>query len=141
MYNIFSTGSTPDGRSQGGRFEVAGAPIPTAATSPPAVLPVARLCLIDYEYSGYNPRGFDLGNHFCEWMADYEQAEPHLLDLGKYPSAEEKRRFCRAYLGAILAVSLEKTRTRTSEATVLRNTAQQNGLSRKRHKLSLLKER
>lgn len=25
--------------------------------------------VIDYEYSGYNPRGFDIANHFCEVRA------------------------------------------------------------------------
>ncbi|MEQ2174744.1 hypothetical protein GOODEAATRI_011054, partial [Goodea atripinnis] len=30
-----------------------------------------RLMLIDFEYSSYNYRGFDFGNHFCEWMYDY----------------------------------------------------------------------
>ncbi|CAN0194423.1 unnamed protein product, partial [Hapterophycus canaliculatus] len=61
--------------------------------------------LIDYEYSGHNPRGFDIGNHFCEWMADYSTAEPHVLDLEKYPSPEERRLFSRAYLGAMDGVS------------------------------------
>lgn len=27
-----------------------------------------RLLLIDYEYANYNYRGFDIGNHFCEWV-------------------------------------------------------------------------
>uniref|UniRef100_H2ZLV2 ethanolamine kinase n=1 Tax=Ciona savignyi TaxID=51511 RepID=H2ZLV2_CIOSA len=27
--------------------------------------------MIDFEYSSYNYRGFDLANHFCEWMYDY----------------------------------------------------------------------
>jgi choline/ethanolamine kinase len=56
------------------------------------------LYLIDYEYACYNPRGFDLGNHFCEWGADYHSDTPHLLSLDKFPSAAEQERFCRAYL-------------------------------------------
>lgn len=55
--------------------------------------------LIDYEYSGYNPRGFDIGNHFCEWTADYAAEESHVVDLERYPSVEERRRYCRTYLG------------------------------------------
>ena len=55
--------------------------------------------LIDYEYSGYNPRGFDIGNHFCEWTADYAAEESHVVYLERYPSMEERRRYCRAYLG------------------------------------------
>ena len=27
--------------------------------------------LIDYEFSSYNYRAFDLANHFNEWMYDY----------------------------------------------------------------------
>uniref|UniRef100_A0A8C1R2U3 ethanolamine kinase n=1 Tax=Cyprinus carpio TaxID=7962 RepID=A0A8C1R2U3_CYPCA len=30
-----------------------------------------RLMLIDFEYSSYNYRGFDIGNFFCEWTYDY----------------------------------------------------------------------
>ncbi|RXN01712.1 Choline kinase alpha [Acipenser ruthenus] len=30
-----------------------------------------KLMFIDFEYSSYNYRGFDIGNHFCEWMYDY----------------------------------------------------------------------
>ena len=25
---------------------------------------------VDFEYAGYNPRGFDLGNYFCEMAVD-----------------------------------------------------------------------
>ncbi|CAN0564832.1 unnamed protein product, partial [Ectocarpus sp. 12 AP-2014] len=64
--------------------------------------------LIDYEYAGYNPRGFDVGNHFCEWMADYSTAEPHVLDLERYPSRQERRTFSRAYLGAMNGVPHEE---------------------------------
>ncbi|XP_042212031.1 choline/ethanolamine kinase-like, partial [Homarus americanus] len=31
-----------------------------------------RICLIDFEYCSYNYRGFDLANHFCEWMYNYK---------------------------------------------------------------------
>lgn len=55
--------------------------------------------LIDFEYSSYNPRGYDLGNHFCEWAYDYHKTiNPHLGDFTKYPNAEQQRNFCRAYL-------------------------------------------
>lgn len=79
---------------------------PKATPLPPGVCCPA-VSLIDYEYSGRNPRGFDLGNHFCEWMADYTTAEPHVLDLERYPSPEERRVFCRAYLGAMNGVSTQ----------------------------------
>ncbi|KAG5191711.1 kinase-like domain-containing protein, partial [Tribonema minus] len=57
------------------------------------------LYLIDYEYASYNPRGFDVGNHFCEWCADYRGAAPHALDAARFPSDAQRRAFCAAYLG------------------------------------------
>ncbi|XP_041326197.1 choline/ethanolamine kinase, partial [Pyrgilauda ruficollis] len=51
-----------------------------------------RLMLIDFEYSSYNYRGFDLGNHFCEWVYSYSherwpcfQAQPE-----HYPSRQQQ---------------------------------------------------
>ncbi|RHY15480.1 hypothetical protein DYB25_001716 [Aphanomyces astaci] len=54
--------------------------------------------LIDFEYSHYNPRGYDIGNHFTEWCYNYHGDAPHLGDFAKYPTAADQRRFCRAYL-------------------------------------------
>jgi ethanolamine kinase len=63
------------------------------------------LIFIDFEYSSYNPRGFDLGNHLCEYAGyglDYNAHYPHDLDrarpflegylaraLGRKPTEEE----------------------------------------------------
>ncbi|XP_054633708.1 choline/ethanolamine kinase [Dunckerocampus dactyliophorus] len=59
-----------------------------------------KLMLIDFEYSSYNYRGFDFGNHFCEWMYDYTynkwpfyKATPE-----DYPSREQQLIFIRSYL-------------------------------------------
>jgi len=39
-----------------------------------------KLQVIDYEYSAYNFRGFDFGNHFCEHYIDYQITEaPYFL--------------------------------------------------------------
>ncbi|KAJ4960470.1 hypothetical protein NE237_020380 [Protea cynaroides] len=54
--------------------------------------------LIDYEYASYNPVAFDIANHFCEMAADYHTETPHILDFGKYPGLEERRRFVHIYL-------------------------------------------
>jgi len=53
-----------------------------------------KIVFVDYEYSGYNFRGFDLGNHFCEWCG---------LDLEfqYYPDLTTRRDFLRYYLVAI----------------------------------------
>ncbi|CAH0516634.1 unnamed protein product [Peronospora belbahrii] len=51
--------------------------------------------LIDFEYTSYNPRGYDVGNHFCEWAYDYHKTiNPHIGDFTKYPTKEEQRNFC-----------------------------------------------
>ncbi|XP_077035441.1 choline/ethanolamine kinase isoform X2 [Agelaius phoeniceus] len=64
-----------------------------------------RLMLIDFEYSSYNYRGFDLGNHFCEWVYSYShegwpcfQAHPE-----HYPSRQQQLHFIRHYLSAALS--------------------------------------
>lgn len=31
-----------------------------------------KIIVVDFEYAGKNPRGFDLANHFIEWQADCE---------------------------------------------------------------------
>ncbi|RVE71937.1 hypothetical protein OJAV_G00056950 [Oryzias javanicus] len=59
-----------------------------------------RLMLIDFEYSSYNYRGFDFGNHFCEWMYDYTYDEwPFFKATPKnYPTREQQLLFIRSYL-------------------------------------------
>lgn len=37
------------------------------------------LVLIDLEYACWSYRGFDLGNHFCEWATDFHQADCHVM--------------------------------------------------------------
>jgi len=53
----------------------------------------------DFEASGYSDRGFDIGNHFCEWAG---------LDLNfsNYPNKEAQYDFLRHYLVAYKGVSL-----------------------------------
>uniref|UniRef100_A0A8C6WWS7 ethanolamine kinase n=1 Tax=Neogobius melanostomus TaxID=47308 RepID=A0A8C6WWS7_9GOBI len=59
-----------------------------------------RLMLIDFEYSSYNYRGFDFGNHFCEWMYDYtyNQWPFYKATPEDYPSTEQQLHFIRSYL-------------------------------------------
>ncbi|EGG17238.1 ethanolamine kinase B [Cavenderia fasciculata] len=49
---------------------------------------------IDFEYSGYNFRGFDLGNFFCEFSGLD-------LDYTRYPSVQKQKQFIRYYLKAL----------------------------------------
>ncbi|KAJ2048248.1 hypothetical protein H4S04_003948 [Coemansia sp. S16] len=60
-----------------------------------------ELVVVDFEYAGYNYRGFDIANHFCEWMADYHHAEhPHRLGEAAYPTLEQRKGFLRTYVKA-----------------------------------------
>ena len=44
--------------------------------------------LIDYEYAAYNYLSFDIANHFCEWMFDYDvNHEPYFTYIpSNWPS-------------------------------------------------------
>lgn len=58
------------------------------------------LVVIDYEYSSYNYRGFDLGNHFCEYMFNNNHDKyPYFTHNEQlYPSRQTQLKFIRAYL-------------------------------------------
>ena len=49
--------------------------------------------LIDFEYSGYNYRAFDIANHFNEWCG-------FDLNWDNFPSEDTQKRFLKAYLEA-----------------------------------------
>uniref|UniRef100_A0A8C9S4S2 Ethanolamine kinase n=1 Tax=Scleropages formosus TaxID=113540 RepID=A0A8C9S4S2_SCLFO len=59
-----------------------------------------KLMLIDFEYSSYNYRGFDIGNHFCEWMYDYTYDNfPFFKANSKnYPTKAQQLHFISSYL-------------------------------------------
>ncbi|KAM9481627.1 choline kinase alpha [Clarias gariepinus] len=59
-----------------------------------------RLMLIDFEYSSYNYRGFDIGNFFCEWMYDYNcDTFPFFSSNTKnYPNKAQQMHFFKSYL-------------------------------------------
>lgn len=47
---------------------------PGTQTRPPS-LPPSRPADLGTECPPYSPRGFDIGNHFCEWVYDYTHEE------------------------------------------------------------------
>jgi choline/ethanolamine kinase len=55
---------------------------------------------IDFEYAGYNHRGFDLGNHFCEYALNYNEGSPPYFAFtpSGWPSVDEQNRFLAAYV-------------------------------------------
>ncbi|XP_048209472.1 choline/ethanolamine kinase isoform X1 [Perognathus longimembris pacificus] len=65
---------------------------------------VDSLMLVDFEYSSYNYRGFDIGNHFCEWVYDYTHEEwPfYKAQLTDYPTQEQQLHFIRHYLSEVM---------------------------------------
>ncbi|KAF9435059.1 hypothetical protein BGZ76_006962 [Entomortierella beljakovae] len=63
-----------------------------------------ELVVIDFEYAGYNTRGFDIGNHFCEWTADYHSDRPSTLHPERYPTKAEQLNFLEAYMEAEIAM-------------------------------------
>ncbi|KAI8345614.1 kinase-like domain-containing protein [Mortierella sp. GBAus27b] len=63
-----------------------------------------ELVVIDFEYAGYNTRGFDIGNHFCEWTADYHSERPSILHHHRYPTKVEQLNFLEAYVEAEIAM-------------------------------------
>lgn len=58
-----------------------------------------QICVIDFEYSGPNPRAVDIVNHFCEWMGDYHHpTQAHHIWRERYPTKEEQQRFVDTYV-------------------------------------------
>lgn len=75
----------------------------TPSADSPLLLPMnshRQLVVIDFEYASANPRGYEIGNHFCEWMANYHShIAPHVLNEACYPTVVEQRNFLKAYIG------------------------------------------
>ncbi|KAI8992099.1 kinase-like domain-containing protein, partial [Mycotypha africana] len=59
-----------------------------------------ELVVIDFEYAGYNPRAYDIVNHFCEWMYDYHSTTHPTCQMieERYPTKEEQLNFLSSYL-------------------------------------------
>uniref|UniRef100_F7BIE6 ethanolamine kinase n=1 Tax=Equus caballus TaxID=9796 RepID=F7BIE6_HORSE len=64
---------------------------------------VDSLMLVDFEYSSYNYRGFDIANHFCEWVYDYTHEEwPfYKAQAADYPTRGQQLHFIRHYLAEV----------------------------------------
>ncbi|KAJ8659085.1 hypothetical protein O0I10_005123 [Lichtheimia ornata] len=55
------------------------------------------LVLVDFEYAGYNPRGYDIANHFIEWTYNYHGDTPALMCPDAFPSTAQQIRFLKEY--------------------------------------------
>lgn len=68
-----------------------------------------QIVVIDFEYSGANPRSFDIANHFCEWMSDYHDPQrPWAIHPDQYPTRSERLNLIQGYVehGYTLSKSL-----------------------------------
>ncbi|KAM8939969.1 choline kinase alpha isoform 2-T2 [Pelodytes ibericus] len=61
------------------------------------------LMLIDFEYSSYNYRGFDIGNHFCEWMYDYNYDKFPFFkaSFSNYPTRKQQIHYISSYMAEV----------------------------------------
>ncbi|XP_054289686.1 choline/ethanolamine kinase isoform X2 [Macrosteles quadrilineatus] len=61
------------------------------------------IVLIDFEYCSYNYRGFDIANHFIEWIYDYTEAEHPNFRVVKenYPSRDQMLVFLEQYAHSV----------------------------------------
>uniref|UniRef100_A0AC34GN85 Choline kinase n=1 Tax=Panagrolaimus sp. ES5 TaxID=591445 RepID=A0AC34GN85_9BILA len=57
-----------------------------------------KLTFIDFEFATYNPRGFDIADHFAKYACDYSVKNPPYTDLAKLASKEEMIQFMLAYV-------------------------------------------
>ena len=61
--------------------------------------------------SGFNPVGYDIANHWCEYGGDYDSDQPHWMDFSLLPDALMQRIFLRAYVNAVLALQQHMSST------------------------------
>ncbi|KAH8025003.1 hypothetical protein HPB51_002417 [Rhipicephalus microplus] len=87
-----------------------------------------NMVFIDYEYCAYNYRGFDIANHFCEWMYDYSYPEhPYFKALpGDYPSVEHQE-YGQARLDAFMELKHELIQKQVQQTQHLPPTAHLRG--------------
>ncbi|XP_030071555.1 choline/ethanolamine kinase isoform X2 [Microcaecilia unicolor] len=83
-----------------------------------------RLMLIDFEYSSYNYRGFDIGNHFCEWIYDYtyDKWPFYKASQSNYPNRDQQLHFIRHYLSESSGnggVKTKKEQSQTEEEMIV----------------------
>eukprot|EP01130_Rhizamoeba_saxonica_P001678 TRINITY_DN1154_c0_g1_i1.p1 TRINITY_DN1154_c0_g1~~TRINITY_DN1154_c0_g1_i1.p1 ORF type:complete len:142 (-),score=36.41 TRINITY_DN1154_c0_g1_i1:392-817(-) len=83
----------------------------------------SNVTIIDYEYSMYMERSYDLGNHFIEWMVENECEEYPGFEfcIDKAPTKEQKRAMAEIYLQewSLKAPTKQEIKTLVWEADVL----------------------
>ena len=64
-----------------------------------------RVTLIDFEYGGVNNRGADIANFWNEWAGGTQAEMNGVCEYERFPSHDEQREFCAAYLAETLSES------------------------------------
>jgi len=63
------------------------------------------IILIDFDYSSYNYRAFDIANHFCEWTFEYtlggRDDDGFLHHPNNFPTREQQRVFANEYIAVL----------------------------------------
>ncbi|KAF6004688.1 hypothetical protein F1559_005051 [Cyanidiococcus yangmingshanensis] len=78
-----------------------------------------KIRFVDFEYAGYAPRAYDLGNHFNEWMGLTENCGLSAADpLSRYPTPAEQRSFVETYVATWASLSSTNCRTGSQRKTV-----------------------
>ncbi|KAB7498111.1 Choline/ethanolamine kinase [Armadillidium nasatum] len=83
-----------------------------------------KISLIDFEYCSYNHRGFDVANHFCEWVYFIQKPRRTVTfthDIKAFPNKNQQLNFIRAYLTAYEAACGRKISQTSSESNGLNN--------------------
>ncbi|CAF2039128.1 unnamed protein product, partial [Rotaria magnacalcarata] len=78
--------------------------------------------VIDFEYCSYNYRGFDIGNHFCEFMFDYKSATEwpfYKVDYSLYPNAKQQMNFLTSYVDTLINNPDKHTTTNDSHSNTV----------------------
>ncbi|RPB23193.1 kinase-like protein [Terfezia boudieri ATCC MYA-4762] len=98
--------------------------IPTGDS--PLLLPMnthRQLVVIDFEYASANLRGFEIANHFCEWMANYHApVAPHQMQQSRFPTIQEQRNFLRAYIGHSIPYTHHQFLVHGTNSSAIENT-------------------
>lgn len=65
---------------------------------------VQDITLIDYDYSSYNYRAYDIGNHFCEWRYEYtvdDSGDGFIVHKDGYPTKKQQEYFATEYIAEL----------------------------------------
>ena len=57
-----------------------------------------KLMFIDFEFATYNPRGFDLADHFAKYAYDYSASTPPFTNVEKLANSQHMMKFMVAYV-------------------------------------------